>query len=225
MGNSVSRPSCLGEKSRKSERFLKECYLRKDSILDIPSLRNNTEPSAGPGEKKQNELALEKEFNLSPVSGKSRQGLDPLPKQNNTEAKVRNGDLRSGTPRSTPDHAGNVWTPQRGTLQRSSGGSWSWKPLATREVTEVTEVTETIVTEIVEVTQFPSGDRGGEPVVTRTVKVLTECAGELSEVNTRTISYDPLRATLPRGVPALTLPRNIESDSCVAQPACHFPVC
>ncbi|KAM4706250.1 microtubule-actin cross-linking factor 1, isoforms 6/7-like [Rhinophrynus dorsalis] len=183
MGNSVSRPSCLGDKSRKSERFLKECCLKKDSILDIPSLRNNAEPSTGPGEKKQNELGLEKELNVTSSIGKNRVN-DPLPKQNNAEANVQNVALRGGTPISTPEHADNVWTPQRGTLQRTSGSSWSWKQLATKEVTEVTEVTETIVTEIVEVTQYPSGDKSGEPIVTRTVKVLTECAGELSEVQT-----------------------------------------
>ncbi|KAM4687865.1 microtubule-actin cross-linking factor 1, isoforms 6/7-like [Discoglossus pictus] len=183
MGNLVSRPSCLGDKSRKSEKFLKECCLKKESIPDIPSLKNNAEPTVCSGEKKQNELVIEKELNVSPVSTKS-QASDPLPKQNNTEAKVQNGTIRSSTPRSTPDHMGNVWTPQRGTLQRASGSSWSWKPFATKEVTEVTEVTETIVTEIVEVTKYPTGDTSGEPIVTRTVKVLTGCAGELSEIQT-----------------------------------------
>ncbi|XP_063780809.1 plectin [Pseudophryne corroboree] len=182
MGNSVSRPSCLGDKSRKSEQFLKECCLKKESLTDIPSVRNNAEPSTTV-EKKQNELVFEKELNVAPSSSKT-QGTDPLPKQNNADANVQNAAVKRGTPRSTPDHMGNVWTPQRGTLDRASGSSWSWKPLASREVTEVTEVTETVVTEIVEVTQYPTGDRSGEPVVTRTVKVLTECAGELAEVQT-----------------------------------------
>ncbi|KAM8966328.1 microtubule-actin cross-linking factor 1, isoforms 6/7-like [Pelodytes ibericus] len=167
MGNSVSRPSCLGEKSRKSERFLKECCLKKESVIDIPSVKNNAEPNGGSADKKQKDLVFEKEVNVSPISCKSS---DPLPKQNNT-------DVRAGTPRSTPDHTGNVWT-----VQRASDNSWPWKPLATQEVTEITEITETIVTEIVEVTQYPTGDKNGEPIVTRTVKVLTECAGELSEV-------------------------------------------
>ncbi|KAE8599989.1 hypothetical protein XENTR_v10017420 [Xenopus tropicalis] len=181
MGNSVSRPSCLGEKSCKTERFLKECCVKKESLGDTEGPRNNAGPSAAPPEKKQNELVIEKELNISPASCKGP-GNEPLPKQNNSEANVQNGSLKSGTPRSTPDHM--VWTPQRGTLQRSSGSSWSWKPLASREVTEVTEVTETIVTEIVEVTQYPSGEKGGEPIITRTVKVLSGCAGELAEVQT-----------------------------------------
>ncbi|XP_075067641.1 microtubule-actin cross-linking factor 1, isoforms 6/7-like isoform X2 [Mixophyes fleayi] len=183
MGNSVSRPSCLGDKSRKSERFLKECCMRKESFIDIPSVRNNADPNTISVEKKQNELVFEKELNVTPTSSKS-QGIDPLPKQNNADANVQNAAVKRRTPRSTPDHMENVWTPQRGTLDRASGSSWSWKPLASREVTEVTEVTETIVTEIVEVTQYPSGDKSGEPIVTRTVKVLTECAGELAEVQT-----------------------------------------
>uniref|UniRef100_A0A8C5WEV8 Uncharacterized protein n=1 Tax=Leptobrachium leishanense TaxID=445787 RepID=A0A8C5WEV8_9ANUR len=181
MGNSVSRPSCLGDRSRKSESFLKEHCLKKESSADMKSLKNNTEPSAASGEKKQNDLALEKELNMSPTICNNRSN-EPLPKQNNTDANVQSGPVRRMTPKSTPNHNGNVWTPQRGTLVRSSGGSWSWKPLASREVTEVTEVTETIVTEIVEVTQYPSGDKSGEPIVTRTVKVVTESAGGLPEV-------------------------------------------
>ncbi|XP_018416429.1 PREDICTED: microtubule-actin cross-linking factor 1, isoforms 1/2/3/5-like [Nanorana parkeri] len=179
MGNSVSRPSCLGERGKKSERFLKECCMKKESVIDFQSVRNNVEPSAAPPDKKPNEMVFEKELNVTPTTSRSR---EPLPKQNNADANVPKAAIKGGTPRSTPDHMSNVWTPQRGTLQRSSGGSWSWQPLASREVTEVTEVTETIVTEIVEVTQFPSGEKGGEPIVTRTVKVLTDYGGELAEV-------------------------------------------
>ncbi|KAM5158164.1 microtubule-actin cross-linking factor 1, isoforms 6/7-like [Mantella aurantiaca] len=179
MGNSVSRPSCLGERGKKSERFLKECCMKKESVIDFQSVRNNVEPSTTPPDKKPNEMVFEKELNVTPSSSKSP---EPLPKQNNADANVPKAAIMGETPRSTPDHMGNVWTPQRGTLQRASGGSWSWKPLASREVTEVTEVTETIVTEIVEVTQFPSGEKGGEPIVTRTVKVLTDYGGELAEV-------------------------------------------
>ncbi|XP_075703782.1 microtubule-actin cross-linking factor 1, isoforms 6/7-like [Rhinoderma darwinii] len=181
MGNSVSRPGCLGDKNRKSQRFLKDCCMKKESIIDIQSVRNNVEAGAAcPADKKQNELVIQKELNVAPASSKTPD-KEPLPKQNNADANVQVG---RETPRSTPDHVGNVWTPQRGTLQRASGSSWSWKPLSTREVTEVTEVTETIVTEIVEVTQYPTGDKSGEPIITRTVKVLTECAGELAEVQT-----------------------------------------
>lgn len=145
-------------------------------MIDFQNVRNNVEPSATPPDKKPNE----KELNLTPSSSKSP---EPLPKQNNADANVPKVAIMAGTPRSTPDHVGNTWTPQRGTLQRASGGSWSWKPLATREVTEVTEVTETVVTEIVEVTQYPSGEKDGEPIITRTVKVLTDYGGELAEVN------------------------------------------
>ncbi|XP_053323524.1 microtubule-actin cross-linking factor 1, isoforms 6/7-like [Spea bombifrons] len=205
MGNSVSRPSCLGDRSRKSERFLKEC-LKKEAIV-----RNNGDPGTDSGDKKPYEPATEKELNASPTSSGSWTS-NPPPKHNNTDG--HNGTLRIRTPKSTPDHRGNAWTPQRGTLQRASGSSCSWKPLASREVTEVTEVTETIVTEIVEVTQYPTGDKSGEPIVTRTVKVLTERGGELSEVQTsreaqtesqyRRGQWDKLGKTVPQR--ALILP-------------------
>ncbi|XP_053571953.1 microtubule-actin cross-linking factor 1, isoforms 6/7-like [Bombina bombina] len=219
MGNLVSRPSCLGEKSRKSEKLLKECCLKKETVVDITSLRNNAEICTSSGEKKQNELVIEKELNVTPTSCKSSRN-EPLPKQNNTEAKIQNGAVRTQSPKSTPDHVANVWTPQRGTLQRASGSSWSWKPYATKEVTEVTEVTETVVTEIVEVTQYPSGDKSGEPIVTRTVKVLTGCAGEMSEVQSsrevqtesqyRMGQWDSFSHTIAQR--ALTLPEDWQSS-------------
>lgn len=81
------------------------------------------------------------------------------------------------------DKTGGMGQQTAGVLRRSSGSPWSWKPLATREVTEITEVTETTVTEIVEVTEYPSGEKGGDPIITRTVRVLTGVAEELSEVN------------------------------------------
>ncbi|XP_030226471.1 dystonin-like [Gadus morhua] len=74
---------------------------------------------------------------------------------------------------------------RRASFQRRDsreGSPWSWKTLASREVTEVTEVTETIVTEIVEVTEYPSGEKGGAPIVTRTVRVLNGVAEELAEL-------------------------------------------
>ena len=49
-------------------------------------------------------------------------------------------------------------------------------------------MTETIVTEIVEVTEYPSGDKGGDPIVTRTVRVLNGVAEELAEVDKTTNS-------------------------------------
>ncbi|XP_069588308.1 microtubule-actin cross-linking factor 1, isoforms 6/7-like [Ranitomeya imitator] len=178
MGNSVSRPGCLGDK--KSQQSLKEGCL-KESIIDIQSVRNNVESGAASTVDRKNERLNDKELNVSTATGKT-QTKDPLPKQNNADANVQ--QVRRETPRSTPDHGGNIWTLQRGSVQRASGSSCSWQPLATREVTEVTEVTETVVTEIVEVTQYPTGDKSGEPVITRTVKVLTERAGELAEVQT-----------------------------------------
>lgn len=78
---------------------------------------------------------------------------------------------------------------RRASFQRRDsreGSPWSWKTLASREVTEVTEVTETIVTEIVEVTEYPSGNKGGDPIVTRTVRVLNGAAEELAEVDKNT---------------------------------------
>ncbi|XP_069477977.1 microtubule-actin cross-linking factor 1, isoforms 6/7-like [Ambystoma mexicanum] len=183
MGNSISRPSCLGDKSRKSEEFLKDCYRKKDLIIDSGNQigKNNSEPKNAPPDKSPNPVVIENGWNVTPGSVKSQQPC-PLPKQNNTELELQNGTVNCGTLKVKLDPAIAALTPQRGSLQRHSGSSWSWKPYATREVTEVTEVTETVVTEIVEVTEYPSGDKGGEPIITRTVKVLTECAGELSEI-------------------------------------------
>ncbi|XP_029443078.1 dystonin-like [Rhinatrema bivittatum] len=197
MGNSVSRPSCLGEKGRKSEEFLKEHYLKKESLLDTanPSGRNNSEAKNGPPDKSPSPVVIENGWNLSPGSAKCQQNC-PLPKQNNIEPKVQNGTMNCAVRNDKPDPAGIVWTPQREIIQRNSGSSWSWKPFTTREVTEVTEVTETIVTEIVEVTEYPSGEKGGKPIITRTVKVLTECAGELAEVNNFQLSITYLAVWL-----------------------------
>lgn len=83
----------------------------------------------------------------------------------------------------------NDSTERRASFQRRDsreGSPWSWKTVASREVTEVTEVTETVVTEIVEVTEYPSGDKGGDPIVTRTVRILNGVADELAEVDTNT---------------------------------------
>uniref|UniRef100_H3A7F2 Dystonin n=1 Tax=Latimeria chalumnae TaxID=7897 RepID=H3A7F2_LATCH len=187
MGNSASRSSCLchEDKGQRSEEdYLKECYVKGDPVSDCGNAteRNNSEPKKGLAEKSQNPSVFEKGWSSSPGSVKSLQNGVALPKRNNLEYKPQNAKLNLSANRGRPDTPTSLWSLPQGTLQRNSGGSWSWKPLATREVTEVTEVTETIVTEIVEVTQFPSGEKGGEPVVTRTVKVLTECAGELAEI-------------------------------------------
>nr|XP_056710553.1 plectin [Euleptes europaea] len=172
MGNSGGRPSCLGVKGQKSEDFLKDSYL-KDLGLDpgAPSGRNNAEGGhAGPPEKPPlNPMVIENGWPLA------QQG-SPLPKQDNRDVKVQHRGLSCNPLKARLEAA---WAPPGELLPRGgAGSSWAWKPL---EVTEVTEVTETVVTEIVEVTEYPSGDKSHEPVVTRTVKVLTECAGALPE--------------------------------------------
>ncbi|XP_075346520.1 microtubule-actin cross-linking factor 1, isoforms 6/7-like isoform X5 [Mycteria americana] len=174
MGNSVSRPSCLGEKSRRSEELLREPQLR-DLGLDVgqPPGRNIAEAWPGLPEKPQ-----PVENGWSPVPGgvRSRPG-SPVLKRSQSEVAVQNGSMACVPLKGQGQAGGAAWTPPRASAPRSA---WSWKPVTTREVTEVTEVTETIVTEIVEVTEYPAGEKGGEPLVTRTVTVLTEHAGELA---------------------------------------------
>ncbi|XP_072707816.1 microtubule-actin cross-linking factor 1, isoforms 6/7-like isoform X2 [Ciconia boyciana] len=174
MGNSVSRPSCLGEKSRRSEELLREPQLR-DLGLDVgqPPGRNIAEAWPGLPEKPQ-----PVENGWSPVPGgvRSRPG-SPVLKRSQSEVAVQNGSMACVPLKGQGQAGGAAWTPPRASAPRST---WSWKPVTTREVTEVTEVTETIVTEIVEVTEYPAGEKGGEPLVTRTVTVLTEHVGELA---------------------------------------------
>ncbi|ETE58232.1 hypothetical protein L345_16046, partial [Ophiophagus hannah] len=139
MGNSVSRPSCLGEKSPRPEDFQKEpCSADRNNEEE----EEEEEGGAGPPEKAC----------LSP-RGTENGWNAALPKQTNLHVQLQNccplptqpeGAL---APRASP---------------KSLGASWVWKLPATREVTEVTEVTETVVTEIVEVTEFPSGDTSRE---------------------------------------------------------------
>ncbi|XP_074919511.1 uncharacterized protein LOC142046437 [Chelonoidis abingdonii] len=175
MGNVLGRPSCLGDKSQKPEEFLKNVGLGPEQ----PVGRNNRDARAGaPDKSPLNPVVIENGWTLSPGSAKS-QSSSPLPKQNNMEVKVQNRSRGCSPLKAQLEATGATWTPPRGAPHRDSGSSWAWKPVSTREVTEVTEVTETIVTEIVEVTEYP----GGEPVVTQTVKVLTECDGERTEVN------------------------------------------
>lgn len=153
MGNSVSRPSCLGEKSRRPEPLVRE------PGLDTGPPPAESGAGTGPGLPDKAPVPLEN-------------GWSPVLRRSRSELAVQNGALAV-----RGQGGGAAWTPPRAGAPRSA---WSWKPLTTREVTEVTEVTETIVTEIVEVTEYPAGDKGGEPVVTRTVTVLTECVGELA---------------------------------------------
>ncbi|XP_026577642.1 microtubule-actin cross-linking factor 1-like [Pseudonaja textilis] len=139
MGNSVSRPSCLGQKSPRPEDFPKE---------PCSAARNEEEGAGSP------EAA-----SLGPrVTENGRNAA--LPKQPKLQVQLQNccplpaqveGAL---APRASP---------------QGLGASWAWKPPTTREVTEVTEVTETVVTEIVEVTEFPGGDTSQEAPGTRMV--------------------------------------------------------
>ncbi|XP_070795545.1 uncharacterized protein [Pituophis catenifer annectens] len=150
MGNSISRPSCLGEKSPRPEDFLKEPCL---------ATLNKEEDGAGSPEKAcLSPRMVENGWNVA-LEGAAKSS--PFPKQNNLDIKLRN--------------CCPLQTQQEGPLApwtspESLGASWGWKLHSTREVTEVTEVTETVVTEIVEVTQYPDGDKSREASVTRMVK-------------------------------------------------------
>lgn len=229
MGNLISRPSCLGQKSkhvRSDEDFLKECYQR----------RRGWQPPEQHGDGKQEEATKEKaredtskdrevekekeaqeiddnreERTLTPISDKplrsspastirSTSTLDNAWHSSPSPIKTsRNGTLTRRTvppefamsPLAHPDKSA---AERRASFQKRDsreGSPWSWKTLSSREVTEVTEVTETIVTEIVEVTEYPPGDKGGDPIVTRTVRVLNGVAEELTEVD-KTFTHNSL---------------------------------
>ncbi|MCJ8728159.1 hypothetical protein PDJAM_G00001110 [Pangasius djambal] len=189
MGNLISRPSCLGQKSkqvRTNEAFLKECYQRQRE-WPVP-------------EPPKEERKIEDVDQISPqVPTPEKNRSSPAPTVTTTSTldnawrntpspakTLYNGSLprRTNVPEYRRSPLGQCGTAEtRGTLQRRESGSpWSWKTLNTREVTEVTEVTETIVTEIVEVTEYPPGQKGGDPIITRTVRVLTGAAEELAEM-------------------------------------------
>lgn len=224
MGNLISRPSCLGQKSkhvRSDEDFLKECYQRREwqpaehhvevkreeVVRERPREEAHKEREMEE-EKEAKEMDKEREEAVrTPVSDRPLRS-SPAPTIMSTTSTLdnpwystpspiktsRNGTL---TRRTMPPELGRspLAQPDKGSAERRAsfqrrdsreGSPWSWKPLASREVTEVTEVTETIVTEIVEVTEYPFGDKGGDPVVTRTVRVLNGVAEELAEVNVKT---------------------------------------
>lgn len=229
MGNLISRPSCLGQRSkqvRSDEDYLKECYQRRrewqrpesqpetkqeEVIQDSVRVDSNGKDRKSEGEKAKDKENEEEEVDKArdealrtPISDKplryspastltSTSTLDngwhstPSPLKTS-----RNGTLTRRTmppdlgrsPLAYPNK-GSSSAERRTSFQRRDsreGSPWSWKNLASREVTEVTEVTETTVTEIVEVTEYPSGERGGEPIVTRTIRVLNGVAEELAEV-------------------------------------------
>lgn len=157
MGNSVSRPSCLGQKSPRLEDFPKE---------PCSATSNNQEEEDGAGRSSEKACPRPRVMeNGWTVALEGAAKSSPLPKQNNLDLK-----LQSCCPLQTqPEGAVAPWT-----SPGSLGASWGWKLPTTREVTEVTEVTETVVTEIVEVTEYPGGDRSRETSVSRMVKVLAD---------------------------------------------------
>uniref|UniRef100_A0A673BN27 Uncharacterized protein n=1 Tax=Sphaeramia orbicularis TaxID=375764 RepID=A0A673BN27_9TELE len=200
MGNLISRPSCLGQKSkhvRSDENFLKECYQRRREWQ--PETEEENEKEAQEVERKREDgthtPVSDKLLRSSPASTiRSTSTLDNAWHSTPSPIKTsRNGTLTRITvppefTRSPLTHLDKTAAERRASFQRRDsreGSPWSWKTVASREVTEVTEVTETIVTEIVEVTEYPSGDKGGDPVVTRTVRVLNGVAEELAEVEKR----------------------------------------
>lgn len=227
MGNLISRPSCLGQKSkhvRSDEDFLKECYQRKkewqpaeqhgegkkeeafkDKTKDDASKEREVESYNEPQEidlKREQGAQTpisDKPLRSSPASTiRSTSTLENAWHSSPSPIKTsRNGTLTRRTvppefARSPLTHSDKTAAERRASFQRRDsreGSPWSWKTVASREVTEVTEVTETTVTEIVEVTEYPPGDKGGNPIVTRTVRVLNGVAEELAEVEKKTFKY------------------------------------
>lgn len=231
MGNLISRPSCLGQKSkhvRSDEDFLKECYQRrkewqpaeqhgeakkeetfKDKANDDASKESEVESYKEPQEidlKREQGAETpisDKPLHSSPASTiRSTSTLENAFQGSPSPIKTsRNGTLTRRTvppefARSPLAHPEKTAAERRASFQRRDsreGSPWSWKTVASREVTEVTEVTETTVTEIVEVTEYPPGDKGGNPIVTRTVRVLNGVAEELAEVEKNmTLKYEKL---------------------------------
>lgn len=223
MGNLISRPSCLGQKSkhvRTDEDFLKECYQRKrewkpqeqtvetkpeevvkEKTADVGEIvkETKTEELEDKRDDRSQTPVSDKPLRSSPASTiRSNSTLDTGWHSSPSPIKTsRNGTLtrRTGPPefsRSPLAYPDRTAAERRASFQRRDsreGSPWSWKTVASREVTEVTEVTETIITEIVEVTEYPTGNKGGNPVVTRTVRVLNGVAEELAEVDGNNIFY------------------------------------
>ncbi|XP_014851958.1 PREDICTED: microtubule-actin cross-linking factor 1-like isoform X1 [Poecilia mexicana] len=220
MGNLISRPSCLGQKSkhvRTDEGFLKECYQRRKEWPPPEQdgvVRRDEGSRDKLGENGNKEKEVEKESGVDKFDHKREEGtqtpISDKPLQNSPASTIRSSSTLENAWHSSPS---SIKTSRNGTLTRRTlppefarsplahndltaaerrasfqrrdsreGSPWSWKTLASREVTEVTEVTETTVTEIVEVTEYPPGDKGGNPIVTRTVRVLNGVAEELAEL-------------------------------------------
>ncbi|KAI1885515.1 hypothetical protein AGOR_G00204550 [Albula goreensis] len=191
MGNLISRPGCLGQKSKKvtsEEDFLRECYQRRreQRPLSIPRERSDVVAvTPSPPTDKPRTPPLDKPRTPPPAPvERPWQGPKPAPKTPLNGSLPRRTDSDMGRQAAgRPGWSSTLERERPPSFQRQNSGSpWSWKALSTREVTEVTEVTETIVTEIVEVTEFPPGEKGGDPIVTRTVRILTGAAEELAEL-------------------------------------------
>ncbi|XP_061632171.1 microtubule-actin cross-linking factor 1, isoforms 6/7 isoform X2 [Phyllopteryx taeniolatus] len=239
MGNLISRPSCLGHKSkhvRSDEAFLTECYQRRKECLPPQHGHDKNKDSVAEAEKEAQELHHKREEGAhTPVSDKplhsspastirSTSTLDNAWHSTPSPIKTsRNGTLTrrtmppefSRSPLAYPDKTA---VERRASFQRRDsreGSPWSWKTVASREVTEVTEVTETIVTEIVEVTEYPTGDKGGDPIITRTVRVLNGVAQELAELQSDGHSSSDQDSCVAKWRETKsTLPlRNISTDS------------
>ncbi|GLD69834.1 microtubule-actin cross-linking factor 1, isoforms 1/2/3/5-like isoform X1 [Lates japonicus] len=253
MGNLISRPSCLGQKSkhvRSDEDFLKECYQRRRE-WQSPEQHGETKREEAvkdktrEGANKEREVERDKEAQeidykreegtYTPISDKplrsspastirSSSTLDNAWHSSPSPIKTsRNGTLTRRTvppefARSPLAHPDKSATERRASFQRRDsreGSPWSWKTVASREVTEVTEVTETIVTEIVEVTEYPPGDKGGDPIVTRTVRVLNGVAEELAELQSDGHSSSDQDSSLDRwrGTRSALALRDVSTDS------------
>uniref|UniRef100_A0A3Q2Y5N3 Uncharacterized protein n=1 Tax=Hippocampus comes TaxID=109280 RepID=A0A3Q2Y5N3_HIPCM len=234
MGNLVSRPSCLGQKSkqvRSDEDFLKECYHRRKERQLPQHGQDKNKDSVTETAKEEQELhhmrekgaqtpISDKPLHSSPASTiRSTSTLDRAWQSTPSPIKTsRNGTLTrrtvppeySRSPLACPDKTA---AERRTSFQRRDsreGSPWSWKTVASREVTEVTEVTETIVTEIVEVTEYPTGDKSGDPIITRTVRVLNGVAQELAELQGDGHSSSDQDSCVEKWKLAL---RNISTDS------------
>nr|XP_046254861.1 microtubule-actin cross-linking factor 1 [Scatophagus argus]XP_046254862.1 microtubule-actin cross-linking factor 1 [Scatophagus argus] len=253
MGNLISRPSCLGQKSkhvRSDEDFLKECYQRRRE-WQPPEQHGEAKPDVAVKdkeseyEKKEREMENDteaqetdqkrEEGTHTPISDKllhsspastirSTSTLDNAWHSSPSPIKTsRNGTLTRRTvppdfARSPLAHPDKSAADRRASFQRRDsreGSPWSWKTLTSREVTEVTEVTETIVTEIVEVTEYPSGQKGGDPIVTRTVRVLNGAAEELAELQSDGHSSSDQDSSLDRwrGTRSALALKDVSTDS------------
>ncbi|KAM9724302.1 microtubule-actin cross-linking factor 1, isoforms 6/7 isoform 2-T2 [Menidia menidia] len=250
MGNLISRPSCLGQKSkhvRSDEGFLKECYHRKKEWQPPEQQADNKEEDIKDGSREDAKKEQESEKETEEPDPKREQGAH-TPSSDKTLHSSPASTIRSSSTLENAWHSSPspMKTSRNGTLTRRTvppefarsplansdlsaaerrasyqrrdsreGSPWSWKTVASREVTEVTEVTETIVTEIVEVTEYPGGDKSGIPIVTRTVRVLNGVAEELAELQADGHSSSDQDSTLERwkGAKSALAVRDVSTDS------------